>query len=172
MQGRSCELTSVCIHRFTKHHSHRSVPGTTNPTERELIPQTKLCAAVPLVTTCCTSHSGPRIHLAMLEISNALLPDEVESDVTCTLILHLKSVYTDLSKLAVTKRRNSGKRCNSANNGRKPQKAHSKTESQPTSADQQRKNRGTQTRPQAASHDKKHRMRTEAAGTEQHCVLM
>ena len=61
-----------------------------------------------------------------------------------------------------------GKRCNSANNGRKPQKAHSKMESQPTSADQQCKNRSTQTRPQAASHDKKHRMRTEAARTEQH----
>ena len=63
---------------------------------------------------------------------------------------------------------NSGLRCNSANNGRKPQKAHSKTETQPTSADQRCKNRSTQTRPRAASRDKKHRMRTEAAGTEQH----
>ena len=41
-------------------------------------------------------------------------------------------------------------------------------ESQPTSADQRCKNRSAKTRPQAASHDKKHRMRTEAAGTEQH----
>ena len=37
--------------------------------------------------------------------------------------------------MSVTKRRNSGKRCNSTNNSRKPQKAHSKTESQPTSVD-------------------------------------
>ena len=34
---------------------------------------------------------------------------------------------------SVTKRRNTGDRCNSANNSRKPQKAHSKTESRPTS---------------------------------------
>ena len=60
------------------------------------------------------------------------------------------------------------KRCNSANNGRKPQKAHSNTDSQPASADQQCKKRSTQTRPQAASHDKKHQTRTEATGTEQH----
>ena len=37
----------------------------------------------------------------------------------------------------VTKRRNSGKRCNSTSNSGKPQKAHSETESQPTSAEQQ-----------------------------------
>ena len=42
-----------------------------------------------------------------------------------------------LSITAVTKRRNSGNRCNGASNSRKPQKAHSKTESRPTSADQQ-----------------------------------
>ena len=34
-------------------------------------------------------------------------------------------------------RRNSGNRCYSASNSRKPKKAHSKTESRPTSADQQ-----------------------------------
>ena len=33
--------------------------------------------------------------------------------------------------------RDAGNRCNSANNSRKPQKALSKTESRPTSADQQ-----------------------------------
>ena len=41
----------------------------------------------------------------------------------------------------VTKTRNSGNRCNSANNCRKPQKAHSKTESQPTSTEKRCKNR-------------------------------
>ena len=70
--------------------------------------------------------------------------------------------------MCVTKRRNSGKRCNSANDSRTPQKAHSKTDSRPTSADQQRKNRSTQTRPKAASNDKKHPTRTGAAETKQH----
>ena len=40
-------------------------------------------------------------------------------------------LFDAMSCPCFTKRRNSGKRCNSANNGRKPQKAHSKTESQP-----------------------------------------
>ena len=56
----------------------------------------------------------------------------------------------------VTKRLNRGNRCNSANNSRKPQKAHSKTESRSTSADQQHKNGSTRTRPQKAGGDKKH----------------
>ena len=61
--------------------------------------------------------------------------------------------------------RDAGNRCNSANNSRKPQKALSKTESRPTSADQQHKNGSTRTRPQTAGDDKKHPMRTGAAET-------
>ena len=51
--------------------------------------------------------------------------------------LRTSNVSPACSTPAVTKRRNSWKRCNSANNGRKPQKAQSKTECRPTSADQQ-----------------------------------
>ena len=68
----------------------------------------------------------------------------------------------------VTKRCNSGNRCNSTNNNRRPQKAHSKTESRPTSADQQHKNGSTQTRPQTDGDDKKHSTRTGAEETKQH----
>ena len=64
-----------------------------------------------------------------------------------------------------TKRRNRGNRCNSANNSRKPQKAHSKTESRPTSADRQHRNGSTRTSPQTAGDDKKHPTRTGAAET-------
>ena len=70
--------------------------------------------------------------------------------------------------VCVTKRNNSENRCISANNSRKPQKAHSKTESQPTSADQQHNNRSTRTRPQAASNGKKHPKRIRVAETNQH----
>ena len=65
----------------------------------------------------------------------------------------------------VTKRRNRENRCNSANKSRKPQKAHSKTQSRPTSADQQHKNGSTRTRPQTAGDDKKHPTRTGATET-------
>ena len=69
-------------------------------------------------------------------------------------------------KLAfVTKIRYRGNRCHSANKSRKPQKAHSKTESRPTSADQQPKNGSTRTRPQTAGDGKKHPTRTGAAVT-------
>ena len=68
-------------------------------------------------------------------------------------LLHLLPLF----RLFVTKRCNRGNRCNSANNSRKPQKAHSKTESQPTSADQQHKNRRTRTRTQAAGDGNTHR---------------
>ena len=68
-------------------------------------------------------------------------------------------------KLAfVTKIRYRGNRCHSANKSRKPQKAHSKTESRPTGADQQHKNGSTRrTRPQTAGDDKKHPTRGGAA---------
>ena len=71
-----------------------------------------------------------------------------------------------LFRLFVT--HNSGNRCNSAKNGRKPQKAHSRTESQPTSADQQHKNGSTRTRSQTAGDDKKHSTRTGLGETKQH----
>ena len=68
----------------------------------------------------------------------------------------------------VTKRSNSGNWCNSSNNSRKPQKAHSKTESRPTSAEQQQKNEGTRIRPPVAGNGKKDPTRTGAAETKQH----
>ena len=40
--------------------------------------------------------------------------------------------------LVTKRRRNSGDRCNSGSNSRKPQKAHSKTDSRPTGSDQHR----------------------------------
>ena len=58
-----------------------------------------------------------------------------------------------------------GYRSNSANNSRRPQKAHSKTESRSTSADQQHNNESARTRPQAAGDDKKNLTRTGATET-------
>ena len=49
-----------------------------------------------------------------------------------------------------------------------PKRAHSKTESRPTRADQQHKNGSIRTRPQTAGDDKKHSTRTGAAETKQH----
>ena len=78
-------------------------------------------------------------------------------------LLHLFPPLPD-----VTKRRKSVNMCISANNSWKPQKAHSKTESRPTSVDQQHKDRSTRTRPQAAGNNKKHTTRTGAVETKQH----
>ena len=68
----------------------------------------------------------------------------------------------------VTKRRNRGNRCSSAKNSRKSLNAHPKTQSRPTSADQQHKNGSTRTRPQTAGDDNKHPTRMGAAETKQH----
>ena len=61
--------------------------------------------------------------------------------------------------------------CNSASNGRKPQKAHSKTESRPTSADQQHRTAAHEQgpkKPATARSTQRALERTGAAEMQQH----